>query len=101
MNDRLNEVANYKEDELKRLNSIGVSSVFKMSLVVGSIGWYFGRACPDDHRFIDKRYLEGAVTMVLAPILYGVLGALVNAFMAWLYNLVAARLGGIEISFED
>jgi len=51
--------------------------------------------------FIDKSYLEGVVILVLAPILYGVTGAALNALMAWLYNLVAARLGGIEISLED
>jgi hypothetical protein len=50
---------------------------------------------------IDGRYLEGVVTFVLAPILYGILGALVNALMAWVYNLVAERLGGVEIFLED
>ena len=86
---------------MKRLNSIGVSSVFKMSLVLGASAGILAGLVLMITDFIDKRFLEGAVTMVLAPILYGVLGALVNALMAWLYNLVAARLGGIEISFED
>jgi cation transporter-like permease len=86
---------------LKRLNSIGVSSVFKMSLVLGASAGVLAGLVLMITDFIDKRFLEGVVTMVLAPILYGVLGALVNALMAWLYNHVAARLGGIEISLED
>ena len=50
--------------------------------------------------FIDRNFLQGIVTLVLAPILYGVLGALINAFMAKVYNLVAERMGGIEIDLE-
>ena len=86
---------------MKRLNSIGVASVFKMFLVLGAVvGMIIGMVLMIA-AFIDKRYLEGVVTLVLAPILYGVTGAALNAFMAWLYNLVAARMGGIEISLED
>jgi hypothetical protein len=86
---------------VKKLSAIGVSSVFKMSLVLGAVAGLLVGLILMITDFIDRRFLEGGVTLVLAPILYGVLGALVNAFMAWLYNLVAARLGGIEISLED
>ena len=86
---------------MKKLSAIGVSSVFKMSLVLGAAAGTLVGFVLMITDFIDKLFLEGAVTLVLAPILYGVLGALVNAIMAWLYNLVAARLGGIEISLED
>jgi len=86
---------------MKKLSSIGVSSVFKMSLVLGASAGILAGFVLMIVDFTDKRFLEGVVTLVLAPILYGVLGALVNALMAWLYNLVAARLGGIEISLED
>ena len=86
---------------MKKLSAIGVSSVFKMSLVLGATAGILVGLILMIVDFSDKRFLEGAVTLVLAPILYGVLGAIVNALMAWLYNLVAARLGGIEISFED
>jgi hypothetical protein len=86
---------------VKKLSAIGVSSVFKMSLVLGATAGILVGLILMIVDFSDKRFLEGAVTLVLAPILYGVLGAIVNALMAWLYNLVAARLGGIEISFED
>ena len=91
----------FKEAGVKKLSSIGVSSVFRMSLALGAAAGILVGAVLMITDFIDQRYLEGVVTLVLAPILYGVLGALVNALMAWIYNLVAARLGGIEISLED
>jgi hypothetical protein len=86
---------------MKKLSAIGVSSVFKMSLVLGAVAGLLVGFILMVSAFIDKRFLEGAVTLFLAPILYGVVGAGVNALMAWIYNLVAARLGGIELSLED
>ena len=86
---------------MKRLSSLGVSSVFKMSLVLGASAGLLAGLVLMTADFIDRRFLEGAVTLVLAPILYGVIGAVVNAVMAWIYNKVAERLGGIEVHFED
>lgn len=86
---------------MKKLSAIGVPSVFKMSLVLGAAAGSLVGFVLMIASFVDKRWLEGVVTLVLAPILYGVVGAIVNALMAWIYNLVAARLGGIEISLED
>jgi len=42
-----------------------------------------------------------SVVMVVAPLLYGGLGFLVGAFAAWIYNLVAGRMGGIEIELGE
>ena len=86
---------------MKRLSSLGVSSVFKMSLVLGASAGLIAGLILMIADFLDKRFLEGVVTLVLAPILYGVIGAVANAVMAWLYNVVADRLGGIEVHFED
>ena len=38
-----------------------------------------------------------SLLFVIAPLLYGVLGFLIGASSAWVYNLVAGRVGGIEI----
>jgi hypothetical protein len=86
---------------VKKLKAIGVGSVFRLSLVLGAVAGVLVGFVLMIMDFIDKRFLEGAVTLFLAPILYGVLGALVNALMAWIYNIVAERLGGIEITLED
>jgi hypothetical protein len=50
--------------------------------------------------FSDKRFGEGFFFLIAAPILYALLGAVVNAIMAWIYNKVAERLGGIELDIE-
>ena len=86
---------------MKKLSSIGIASVFRMSLVLGAAAGILVGFVLMIVDFTDRRFLEGVVTLVLAPVLYGVLGGLVNALMAWIYNLVAARLGGIEITLED
>ncbi len=86
---------------MKKLSSIGVASVFRLSLVLGAAAGLLVGLILMIVDFTDKRFMEGVITLVLAPILYGVMGALVNALMAWVYNHVAARLGGIEITLED
>ena len=86
---------------MKKISVIGVASVFRLSLVLGAVAGLLVGVVLMITDFVDHRFMEGLVTFVLAPILYGVLGALVNALMVWIYNLVAARLGGIEITFED
>lgn len=85
---------------MKRLKSLGVKSVFRVSLLLGAVAGILVGIILMIADFIDRRFLEGVVTVILAPILYGVIGALVNAFMAKVYNLVAERLGGIELDLE-
>jgi cation transporter-like permease len=89
------------EDAVKKLKVIGVGSVFRLSLVLGAVAGILVGFVLMVMDLIDHRFLEGFVTLLLAPVLYGVLGALVNALMAWIYNIVAERLGGIEITLED
>ncbi len=44
--------------------------------------------------------LGAVIAMVLAPIIYGVLGCLMGMLVAWLYNVVAGWIGGIEFDVE-
>jgi hypothetical protein len=37
---------------------------------------------------------------IAAPFIYGAMGFVMGAIGAWIYNLVAQRLGGIEIQLE-
>ena len=86
---------------MKKLKTIGVKSVFLVSLVLGAILGVlvgFGFMVND---FLDHQYTFGLATFLLAPILYGVLFSVGNALMAWIYNRIAERMGGIEASFED
>lgn len=38
---------------------------------------------------------------ILAPVIYGAMGFLMGAVMAFIYNLVAKFTGGFEIELED
>ena len=38
--------------------------------------------------------------LLLAPIVYGVVGFVGSAFTCWLYNILAERIGGIEIELQ-
>jgi hypothetical protein len=38
--------------------------------------------------------------IVIAPVFYGVLGAIGGLIMAFLYNIVARMAGGIEVQLE-
>ena len=42
----------------------------------------------------------GLLMMVLIPVLYGIFGFASGAISAYLYNLVAGRVGGLEMELE-
>jgi hypothetical protein len=44
--------------------------------------------------------LIGAGSVLVFPILYGVLGFVMSLVAAWLYNLVAGMVGGIELDVQ-
>lgn len=44
--------------------------------------------------------MGGVLALILLPILHGILGALMAAFAAWLYNIVAGFTGGLEVEVE-
>jgi hypothetical protein len=45
--------------------------------------------------------LFGVGAVIILPIIYGGLGFVGGALMAWLYNVVASWIGGIEMEFEE
>lgn len=42
----------------------------------------------------------GAMGLLFVPVIYGVMGFVFGALAAWLYNLLAAWIGGLELTFE-
>jgi len=45
--------------------------------------------------------LVGVGAIIVAPLFYGVLGFVMGAIQAWVYNVFAARVGGIVVDFAD
>ncbi len=95
---------------MQRISSVGVLSCAKMLGVLYGcmallfipiflIGGLAGMASQQTNGAIG-----GAVMLVcgiLAPFLYGAIGFVFGAIGAWIYNLIAKRLGGIEIQLES
>ena len=46
-------------------------------------------------------WLFGIGGLIIWPIFYGLIGLIGGAIMAWLYNVVASWVGGIEMQFEE
>jgi ABC-type sugar transport system permease subunit len=42
----------------------------------------------------------GGLLLMFMPIMYAIMGFLMTAFWCWLYNVIAKKIGGIEIEFE-
>jgi hypothetical protein len=93
-----------------RITHIAPVSVAKVAFVLyGALGLIFGcffalaallgasigAAAGEDSALLGAVFGVGAV--IVLPLLYGVMGALGGLLMAWLYNIVAGFVGGVEI----
>jgi len=88
------------EESVKKIKSLGIKSIFRISLVLGSSAGIIGGVYLMILSFMDRQYGEGILYLILGPVLYAILVALMNVLMAWIYNKAAERLGGIEIDLE-
>lgn len=43
----------------------------------------------------------GIGMLIFFPILYGVMGFVFGGLYAWIYNMAAGRVGGIEVEFTE
>ena len=97
-----------------RITHIGPVSVAKVAFVLyGVLGLIFGAffaavsllgaglgaAHGEESALLGAAFGVGAV--ILLPLLYGGLGAVMGLFMAWLYNIVAGFVGGVEVRTEQ
>ena len=79
---------------------VGVSSVGKIALVTyGLIAGVIGVAVAIITVFTTGQ-LAGLGVLIGLPIIYGIIGSLLGILGAWLYNLVAGGVRGIEIELR-
>jgi hypothetical protein len=94
---------------MQRIRSVGVLSCAKMlGILYGCMGLLFipialigGLASMASQQ--ANSAIGGAAMLafgIVAPFLYGGIGFIFGAIGAWIYNLIAKRLGGIEIELE-
>lgn len=92
--------------EIKRLDVLSVALIlgalyailgFIMGLFFALIGGAFRTTADIPGAF---GLFFGVAAIVLFPILYGVIGFVFGAIVSFLYNILAARIGGIKIELE-
>jgi hypothetical protein len=94
---------------LRRLDPVSVARILGLlyaciGFIVGAFVSFFAAIGVLGHAFsrgaglgmIEGAFL-GAGAILLLPILYGVLGAMVGVIGAAIYNLIAGKVGGIEL----
>ena len=94
---------------MQRIRSIGIMSLARISGVIyGCLGLlvipFFGVAGLISLAAGEKETAVGGAMFllfaILAPFLYGFIGFLAGALTAWIYNLAAKWIGGIEIDLQ-
>ena len=94
---------------MQRIKSVGVLSCAKMlGVMYGCMGLLLlpfaliaGLASMATQQ--TNSAIGGAAVLafgILAPVIYGAMGFVFGAIGAWVYNLIAMRLGGIDIQLE-
>jgi hypothetical protein len=96
--------------ELKRVGPWSVARVFgtmyaAMGLIFGALfaciallGGSIAQQNGDENAVFGALFGVGAI--VLLPLFYGVCGVVFGALTAWLYNVFAGMVGGIEVELE-
>lgn len=71
---------------------------FLIGIVIAAVIGLFGSMFPDAGD--GSVALFGGLFLLAMPILYGVIGVVSGALIAWLYNVVAGFTGGLEMELE-
>lgn len=90
------------------LKKVGVLSIAKIqSILMIVIGFFLGifyaiiAASVDKTEYAtDPLVMLGWWSIILMPIIYGIMGFVIGAIGAWLYNLIAKKIGGVEIELS-
>lgn len=98
---------------MQKIKRFGILSVAKIqSAVMGVMGLIIGLvysvvlvvmgiiALVSGNKAGIVMFVLAVAVVILAPLLYAVLGFVFGALSAWAYNLVAGRIGGIELELE-
>lgn len=72
-------------------------AIIALASLVGGASWAFGDAQANAG---PMAMMFGVGAIIVLPIFYGVLGVVMGALSAGLYNLIAGMLGGIEVETE-
>jgi hypothetical protein len=98
---------------MKKLNRIGVLSLAKfqglmmagmgllLGLMFGATSSLLGGLVSQSGQDLGAMAGAGWLLALILPVVYGVMGFVMGAIGAFIYNLVAKVVGGIEIEIKD
>jgi len=93
---------------IQRLRRIGIGQMAKLlGALYFALGILFAVIFGLAGSMMPTSELGGGATMfgtafvIAIPFIYGVLGVVFGALIAWLYNIVASWTGGLELEFES
>lgn len=69
---------------------ISLIMVVPVMLIMGIVGGFSG----------NMGFAFGGLLLIFMPVMYAVMGFLMTALWCWMYNVIAKRIGGIEIEVE-
>lgn len=88
--------------QIKRIKPLSLAKI--SGAINGIFGFLFGIFFLLVTLFVPDSETGGFVFGMFAPVfltlMYGVLGFVMGLFAGWIYNVVAKRIGGIEIETE-
>ena len=67
---------------------------------VFSVIAFAGGFASDTPEFAGFAPFIGVAAVIVLPILYGLMGFVTTLILAWLYNLAAGVLGGVELDIQ-
>ena len=102
------------------VRSINIFTALKVGAVMGSLGWAvvgailgvlsgcasgfliqaLSRVGGNGEEMFSGGFIGFMIAYVLGLVLYALIGAVAGAFTAWLYNVAAGWVGGIEIELR-
>ena len=93
---------------MKEIKKVGVLSFAKiqaitgaaMGLLTGAFYALAGVALGTNAEYLGIMAGFGIALLILLPILYGILGFVFGVLGAFIYNLIANLVGGIEVEIE-
>ena len=93
---------------IQRITRLGVGQTakvlgalyFLLGIVFAAIFGLFGSMMPAA-AMGDGAGMFGRGFIIAMPFLYGVIGVIFGALVAWLYNLVATWTGGLELELDS
>jgi hypothetical protein len=91
---------------IHRIRHIGVAQLAKtlgalylaLGLIFGVLIWAFSSMAGGAGKI--GIFGMGAASVIVIPICYAVIGVVFGAITAWLYNMIAGSVGGVEIDLE-